>query len=188
MTTRVLASATVMLLSVVSIVDAAPITYDVSRTIGAGSVVGSITTDGTVGVLGTANILGWNLTLTDANSSFVLNGPVNSAVLIGGSAFSATVSDLLFNFNLGSGFVLFQNPSIGSGQNFWCIDNGGCINLFVPGEYVVAGSLPDGVGQLQQGSQVIASVAGTVPEPVTVLLLGAGLAATQIRRNRHRRA
>lgn len=36
---------------------AAPITYQVNRTIGLGSVTGSIETDGATGVLGGANIL-----------------------------------------------------------------------------------------------------------------------------------
>ena len=42
---------------------AAPITYNVNQTIGAGSVVGTVETDGTLGVLGTANFIAWNLAL-----------------------------------------------------------------------------------------------------------------------------
>ena len=38
---------------------AAPITYNVNHTIGTGSIVGSIETDGTLGVLSTTNILDW---------------------------------------------------------------------------------------------------------------------------------
>lgn len=182
---RVLALAAVVFFGVAPLASAA-IIYSVDRTVGAGSVVGTITTDGTVGVLGTANIIDWDLTLTDANSSFVLDGLSNSARLVAGSAFTATLTELLFDFSLGSGFVLFQNPSIGSGDNFWCLDNGGCINEFVPGEYVVAGTFPDGSGESRQGIQVIASA--VAPEPATLLLFGAAFAAEGIRRSRRQRA
>lgn len=185
---RVLALAAVVFFGLAQVASAAVI-YSVNRTVGDGSVVGTITTDGSVGVLGTANIVDWSLTLTDANSSFVLNGSTNSAVGISGSAFSATATDLLFNFGLGSGYVLFQNPSLGSSQNFWCIDNGGCINAFVPGEFVVAGTYPDGTGEFRQGIQVIASTRTTVvPEPATLLLLGTTFAIAGIRRFRRERA
>ena len=45
----------------------ANITYNVNLTFGsAGSMVGTITTDGTIGVLSTSNIVSWNLTLADS--------------------------------------------------------------------------------------------------------------------------
>ena len=43
----------------------ADITYAVDETVGAGSATGFITTDGTIGILDTADILNWNLTLND---------------------------------------------------------------------------------------------------------------------------
>ena len=46
---------------------ATPIVYSVSRTVGAGSAVGTITTDGTLGALTATNIVDWTLTLTSAN-------------------------------------------------------------------------------------------------------------------------
>jgi hypothetical protein len=42
----------------------ATISYSVNQTIGGGSVVGSIQTDGSPGVLGASDITGWNLLLT----------------------------------------------------------------------------------------------------------------------------
>jgi hypothetical protein len=55
---------------------AIPITYDVDLTLGlAGSVVGTITTDGTLGIpLGESNVIGWDLNLTtDTNASNRIN-------------------------------------------------------------------------------------------------------------------
>ena len=40
------------------------IIYNVNEVVGAGGVVGTITTDGTVGVLSAADIVAWNLTVT----------------------------------------------------------------------------------------------------------------------------
>ena len=45
----------------------ASIVYNLNRTIGAGTVTGFIETDGTIGVLSTANITDWILTLTAPN-------------------------------------------------------------------------------------------------------------------------
>ena len=45
---------------------AANITYDVDLTIGSGTVVGAITTNGTVGELSRSDFESWSLTLTDA--------------------------------------------------------------------------------------------------------------------------
>ena len=55
----------VMLLA--SVTADASIVYNLNRTIGAGTVTGFIETDGTIGVLSTANITDWILTLTAPN-------------------------------------------------------------------------------------------------------------------------
>ena len=56
------------------------ITYNVNLTFGsAGSMVGTITTDGTLGVLTTSNIVSWNLTLADSATNSTLLTPSNSA-------------------------------------------------------------------------------------------------------------
>jgi hypothetical protein len=99
--------------------------YNINSTIGAGSVIGTVETDGTIGVLDEAQILDWNLALDDGTTTFTLFGPLsgnNSQVRIDGAGFTATASDLLFDFSGVDSFVLFQNPSIGSGMNFWCVD------------------------------------------------------------------
>jgi hypothetical protein len=113
-----------LLLSVV-LCSAATITYDVNRTIGAGSVTGFVETDGTIGVLSASNILDWNLVLNEGtNPTFDILGPLsgsNSVVGVVGADLSATATQLLFNFSgTDSGYALFQHPSLFAGSDFWC--------------------------------------------------------------------
>lgn len=56
----------------------AEIACEVNQTIGAGGVTGDIITDGTIGVLGAADIVSWNLLLNDGTNTALLtpsNGP-----------------------------------------------------------------------------------------------------------------
>jgi hypothetical protein len=113
----------VAMLLLVGVANAAPVTYNVNRTIAAGSVKGTIQTDGTVGVLTAANVIDWNLTLNDGTNTFVLTGPAsgnNSHVFITGSDVTATAASLSFNFSgVDSGYFLFQ-VSFGSGLHYYC--------------------------------------------------------------------
>ncbi len=95
---------------------AAAITYDVDQTVGTGSVMGTIETDGTLGVIpantyltSPASIfLNWNLVLNDGTDPTVDLTPSNSELLLVGSDLSATANALSFNFaNTDSGFFLF---------------------------------------------------------------------------------
>jgi hypothetical protein len=47
----------------------ANIVYNVDRTVGMGSVTGTITTDGNTGTLGLGDFLAWNLTLNGVDAS-----------------------------------------------------------------------------------------------------------------------
>jgi hypothetical protein len=183
-------AATALLALFASLGSANATTYNVNQMFGGGGVAGTIDTDGTVGVLGTGNITGWSLNLTDLSGSFLLTGGVNSQVLIAGSDFTATATDLLFNFSAGFGFVLFQNPFIGNGTNFWCIDNGGCANFNVPGQTVALqfGS-PSQVGASFSGNVVIGSTGqvSTVPIPAALPLLVSALGAFGIAARRRTR-
>jgi len=83
----------------------ASIVYSLNRTIGAGTVTGFIETDGTIGVLGSANITDWMLTLNAPNlrdgPTVVINASDIGAsiVVFDGTALSASTTALTFNFS-----------------------------------------------------------------------------------------
>jgi hypothetical protein len=164
---------------------ASSITYEVDQTVGAGSVTGFIETDGTTGILGSGDILNWNLTLNDGTpTTFDLLGPLsgsNSQLDLQGSDLSATATQLLFNFNdTSEGFVLFQAPNTGSKQDFWCPADADTVNTCAnepSGEALQIS--PTGTLQfssLSGTAVVIASVStSVVPEPSSIPFAVAGL-------------
>src|ERR1700676_1767547 len=66
--------------------------YNVNDTVGAGSVTGTIQTDGDIGVFTTADIINWNLHLSDGTNTFDLVGPpsASDAAAVVGTSFTAT--------------------------------------------------------------------------------------------------
>lgn len=174
---------------------AAATTYVASRAVGTGFVDLSITTDDTLGILASANILDWDITVTQGADVFSIEGPGganNSKKLIAGSALTATASDLYFDFD-GPDFsvVLFQSPVLGSGQTFWCLQTSACFSATAPAEGL-RGTLPfepESIA-LRHGNQVIASVApvgpptGGVPEPAgwALMILGFSAVGALLRR------
>src|SRR5438270_7965805 len=95
--------------------------YSVSQSLPFGGVTGTITTDGTLGVLHAGNILDWNLTLNDGSHVATLLGSNSSfgqglhdAVGPQNADLTATASNLLFNYNgADGGFIYFANGAIG---------------------------------------------------------------------------
>jgi N-acetylneuraminic acid mutarotase len=86
------------------------ITYNVNLTFGsAGSMVGTITTDGTLGVLNTSNIVSWNLMLADSATNSTRLTPGNSAFSSGNydtggqpnNDFTATSTTLTMTYSNG---------------------------------------------------------------------------------------
>jgi len=157
----------------VGVSNASPITYNVDQTIGLGSVIGTITTDGNSGILGLADITNWNLNLNGVGASFNLQ-PSNSAVWGGGSDLTATPTQLLFNYS-GSdgGFVVFQD-GVSSGWRYYCNNttSGACLQSasVVPEHY----SYPSAQFATFTGNVVIGTAA-PVPEPESYAMLLAGL-------------
>lgn len=155
----------------------ADITYNVNRTIGAGTVTGTITTDGATGVLATGDIVTWNLTLFDGTLTFSLTGPAvaNSVVQVAGSDLTATASTLSFNFSGGDGGYLLFQDGLFSGQHYYCdqaTPSGPCY----VGESVVPGAYNDGSHQVvAQPDSPIIGTTGTLrtvtPEPTAEILI-----------------
>jgi PEP-CTERM motif len=155
---------------------ASDITYTVHETVGAGSMIGTITTDGDFGTLGTSDILSWNLVVNDGTNVFDLTTG-NSGDLIEGTDLTATSSQLLFAFTGGDeGQLAFQSPELGSGGPNACFsDNDRCVNIDngVGLATVVSSSE---IGTNLSGDQVIATaVIAATPEPGSLLLVGTGL-------------
>lgn len=165
-----------MLLAITKGAQATPITYNVNLTLGNGSATGSITTNGSVGILGTGHILDWDLLLNDGITTFALDGTTNSARSVVGSGLVATLTELTFDFS-SSGYLLFQNPSTGSGINYLVFR--GADQLPASSITVKTNSEAAKDTVTMTGVQTIATVAPTsVPDAGSTLpLLGFGLMA-----------
>jgi hypothetical protein len=152
------------------------------------TVIGTITTDGTIGVIQSSNIVSWNLQLNDNLRPYydVQLTPANSGIVAdNGNGLSATATALSFNFSdAGAGFAI-QGTTHGfySGYQYFCFQatSGGCASgeTIVPYYYSV-----DGVAATGFSGTVPLS---GVPEPATwaTMLLGfAGIGLAAYRRAR----
>jgi len=163
--------------------------FTIDNAVGAGSVSGTIQTDGTIGTLSAADILDWNLLLNNGSSTFTLLGPLsgnNSQLDAFGSDLSATATQLLFDFTdlSTSGFYLFQNPTIGSGMNYFCMETyTGCTGA-PAGESLLISAGGGSQYTALSGTVVIGTLA--IPEPTTLGLVGLGAVILIARRKNHR--
>ena len=80
---------------------AVPITYNIDLTIGAGTATGFVQTDGNIGTLSTGDIASYDLVLTDGASVFEFQ--TSAGLQITGSALTATVTGLFFDFGGSNG-------------------------------------------------------------------------------------
>jgi hypothetical protein len=99
------------------------ITYNFKQTIGQGSIVGTIVTDGHIGTLATSDIVGWNLNLNGVGATYTLT-PSNSGVQqFLGNDLTTTKNGLYFNFSgKDGGYFDIQalSPGFGSGAKYMC--------------------------------------------------------------------
>lgn len=162
------------------------ITYTVDRALGAsGSVLGTVTTDGTLGVLNLSNFTAWDLLLNDGTATLALTES-NSVVAIGdsGSATTATLTQLLFDYDIEGG-LLFQQD-FNTGENYWCnegITTGGGF-FCTPGE---SSRLLDVVSSAARSGSVEIGSAAIIPVPAALPLLLAGLGGLGLIAQRRRR-
>lgn len=159
---------------------AAPITYNINRTISTGSVVGTLVTDGTIGALASANIMSWNFTIDDGHGdgAFQLTSGVNAGLyLSSASVLFGDADSLDFNF-AGSGFALFQSPGPGSGQNWWCLESVGS-NCAGSGAGETVNRFGAAAYQFRNTQAVIGTVDAVqaVPEPGSLALAGLAMVA-----------
>ncbi len=151
------------------------------------TVSGTITTDGTIGLLQSSNILSWNLQLTDNLYPIYDNNlnPSNSGMWYDTDiGLTASATALSFNFSDPTAVFLIQGTTYGfsSGYQYFCFqaNSGPCITgeTIVPGYYAVDGVQATGF-------------TGTVPlngapEPATwaMMLVGLGGMGAALRSRR----
>lgn len=91
------------------------------------TVNGSITTDGTIGVLGSSNILSWNLDLIDklnAANDVDLTNTNSTIITFFGSSLTATATGLFFNYSEPGEFGIQENGFFFSGEHYFCFSTG----------------------------------------------------------------
>jgi hypothetical protein len=162
-------------------VPASATTYVLNRTVAGGTAVGTITTDGTVGVLDVANITDFDITVTTTGAGNIVKA--GKARFIGaGRALIADATGLSFDFSVaGTAFALFYLNN----RTFYCLQTNGCFDSLGPAETVASNLLR--MRAAQSGRLRFAAVAGaTVPEPASwaMMIVGFGLIGRAVRRDR----
>jgi len=151
----------------------AGIIYEVNRTIGAASVIGTIETNGSIGPLIGDDFVDWTITIHDGVDTFQLLGPNsgdNSSVTVRLNKVFATTSNLMFDFG-GRGFLAFTGS-----QSIWRLEGSGG-NEFVYHNYNNLTPHYSSVSQVP-----VLSVFATIPEPSTLAILALGIMGLGFRR------
>lgn len=150
---------------------AASITYTVNQNFPGLSAQGTITTDGNLGTLTSADILNYDLTVsTDLISASFTQGGSFPPAEVSGTDLTATASGLFYDFSGASSFFSLGAP----GDTFLCFGNdGGCGAGSGTGVQIgISGIFAD--SPTQSGVEQIAATSA-VPEPSSIALLALGL-------------
>jgi hypothetical protein len=151
------------------------------------SVVGSVTTDGTLGVLGPANILDWNLELIDhldPTQNFTLTKADSYLVSASGTALTASATGLSFDYGGYGEFLIQVSPY--SGAQYFCLSTG--VYACAAGETISPGDVfQDGVELVGNDAPVGVQPLSPVPEPAAVSLFLAGVTGLAFMRRRQGR-
>jgi hypothetical protein len=169
----------------------ASIIYDINRTIGEGTVTGSIQTDGTLGVLREGNIENWSITLFAPNLN--AGNPYTFDITSGDTFLrpkgststtpvSATSTELLYDFSTSGYFMLMSNTVSVSGTTtayFWCLETSGCsggpdLSEHI-GHTIIGGSVADQWVQYTDTDTVVFATVTAVPVPAAAWLFASGL-------------
>lgn len=161
-------------------------TYVLDRTINAGSAIGTITTDGTIGVLGNSNITDYSISVSLAGLSRTITKADGSWSIVG-SALTASTNALTFNFDATGGEYAYFSSAGAYFPTFYCLQatTVGCIDTNGSGEGVQTYNVSTRTAR--SGAVQFAQTTAAVPEPATwaAMLLGFSAIGSSLRRRKH---
>jgi hypothetical protein len=148
-----------------------------------GEIGGSVTTDGTLGVLSAANIVDWTFIFWDGSGMGQLYGPLsgnNSSVYLAGNDLTAAPTKLFFNFDGTDGGLMLFQANLFSDSDFYCFATVASFPC-AQGKSLVTVSVfsPGAMFEAEAGNQAIFDSINfdAAPEPGYYSILGAALAA-----------
>jgi stress response protein SCP2 len=148
--------------------------YSVDLAVGVGNATGTITTDGTIGTLGTANIVAWDLTLNDGTSTVELTDSNSETQVIAGDLTASSLG-LFFNFsNDDFGQFDFFNQTSEPNYGTICIETDN--NCGGDSSSMVLLDLNEDGLSVDSELAGIEQIASAVPEPNSAVLWLAGIA------------
>jgi len=159
-----------VLLTGLSTTSVAAVIYTVDRTVDLGRITGSIETNGTTGVLTSADIIDWNLTIDadgDPVTSGQLLGPISgnnsSITFLDGSPLTATPTELFFDFSLPDAILQIATPG---GDVVWQLQAGVFSDELIQ-EAFIPGTGPIQAFAMHPPAQQQIATTGVEHDPVT---------------------